>query len=72
MKLTAQRKGNALTTSLVPAFDRARWYRQRMRAAALRFRRWSATPCHSYAEEALNAAVDLRARALFHENPNGL
>ena len=70
MKLTAHRKGNPVSTSLISAFDRARWYRQRMRAAALAFRRWSQTPIYSYAQDQLDAAKDLRDHALFHEKLN--
>lgn len=70
VKLTAQRKGDPLTTSLTSSFDRARWYRQRMRAAALAFRRWRRYSGISWARSELQHAITLRNRALFHENLN--
>lgn len=67
MKLTATQKEAPMTSSLLSSFDRARWYRARMRFEALRWRHWRLISFNLYADESLVAACALRDRALWHE-----
>lgn len=72
MKLTAQRKGDAITSHMVKRSTTAVWWRERMRSRALDWRQWKDTQCIEYASDALALAISARNLALKNERQQGL
>lgn len=78
MKLTAQRKGDPITSGVFTSRNMAAWWRQRMRAHALDWRSWRGTGCSDYEASALHQARNCRDAALRnlslsqikHQTPN--
>ncbi len=67
MKLTALQRQNPATTTLATGATLAKFFRTTMRAAALKWRRWSNTPLRELSADALASAIYNRNAALHHE-----